>query len=277
MLTVVEARNRQGALLALPLDDISDGLVLAEVEGLDPVNATIVSSGYAGADGSQYLSARRGDRNVKLVIELQPDYITTSVRDLRNRLYTYFMTKAEVNLRFYDSDGLIVEIWGRVESCETALFTQEPTVNVSIICFDPDFLDLNPIQMNWTTSSSTTDEAGKLYIPYAGTVETGIELVLNVNRPLTEFTLYHSPPDGTTRQMDFAESLVAGDILTISTVSGAKAATLTRAGNDTSILYGISPQSNWIELMQGDNHLRLYALGAAIPFNITYTTRYGGL
>lgn len=277
MLTVVEARNRQGALLALPLDDISDGLVLAEVEGLDPVKATIVSSSFAGADGSQYLSARREDRNVKLVVELQPDYITTSVRDLRKRLYNYFMTKAEVNLRFYDSDGLIVEIWGRVESCETALFTQEPTVNVSIICFDPDFLDLNPIQMNGMTSASTTDEAGKLHIPYAGTVEAGVKLVLNVDRPLTEFTLYHNPPDGTTRQMDFAESLVAGDVLTISTVFGSKYATLTRAGNDTPILYGISPQSNWIELMQGDNDLRLYAAGAAIPFNITYTTRYGGL
>lgn len=277
MLTVVEARNRQGALLSLVLNDISDGLVLAKVEGLDPVKATLSSSSNAGADGVQYLSSRREDRNIKLTVELMPDYVTTSVQDLRDRMYDYFMTKSEVNLRFYDSGGRIVEIWGRVETCESDIFSAEPAMVVSIINFDPDFLDLNPTPLSWTTSSSTTDDAGRLYIPYKGSVETGIELVLHINRALTEFTVYHRPPDNTTRQMDFAASLVAGDTLTISTVSGAKGATLTRAGSDIPILYGISPQANWIELMRGDNYLRVYAVGAGMPYDITYTTRYGGL
>lgn len=277
MLTVVEARNSQGVLLSLVLNDISNGLVLAKVDGLDPVKATMSSSSNAGADGSQYLASRREDRNIKLTVELMPDYITTSVQDLRDRMYDYFMTDSEVNLRFYDSGGRIVEIEGRVETCETDIFSAEPAMVVSIINFDPDFLDLNPTPLSWTTSASTTDTAGKLYIPYKGTVKTGVQLVLHVNRALTEFTIYHLPPDGTTRQMDFAASLVAGDTLTISTVSGAKGATLTRASSDKSILYGISPQSNWIELMRGDNYLRVYAVGAGMPYDVTYTTRYGGL
>jgi hypothetical protein len=273
MLTKVEVRNRQGALLSLPLDDISNGLILGDIDGLDPVKATLVSSSFAGADGSQYLASRREDRNIKLTIELQPDFTSFTVRDLRNNLYNYFMTKSEVNLRFYDSDSLVVEIWGRVETCETALFSPEPAMDISIMCFEPDFLAMVAVTLNGMSTADITETL----IPYTGTVETGIQFVFNIDRPLTEFTFYHRAPDGTIRQMDIAGSFIAGDILTITTVQGSKSATLTRSGSTSSLLYAVSPQSNWIELMQGDNYIRVYATGAAIPYSIVYTTRYGGL
>lgn len=273
MLTKVEVTNSQGALLGLQLDDVSDGLILEDIQGLDPVKATLVSSSFANLDGEQYHSSRREARNVKLTIGLEPDYITSSVRDLRKRLYGFFMPKSEVTLLFYDSDGLTVNIVGRVESCETALFTKEPAMDISIMCFDPDFIDPNVVTINGMSVSDSTE----LLIPYDGTVETGILLELDVNRDLTQFTIYHRPPDGTLRTTDFAASLTTGDTLKISTVPGSKYATLTRAASDSSLLYGISPQSNWIELQNGDNYLRLYAEGAGIPYTITYTPRYGGL
>lgn len=273
MLTLVEVRSSQGSLLSLPLEDVSDGLILQDVEGLDPVKATIVSSSFAGMDGSQYQSSRREDRNLILKLDLEPDYITSSVRDLRKRLYKYFMPKSYVSLRFYDSDGLTVDISGRVESFESPLFTNEPEVSISILCFDPDFIDLTPVELNGMTTSGTTETL----ITYDGSVETGILFTLNLDRNLTEFTFYHRPPDGTLRSMEFAASLVAGDVLKISTVAGNKGANLNRSNSDSSILYGISPQSNWIELMQGDNYIRVYAEGIPIPYNITYTNRYGGL
>jgi hypothetical protein len=71
--------------------------------------------------------------------------------------------------------------------------------------------------------------------------------------------------------------LVAGDVLSINTVTGSKGATLTRAGVESSVLYGISPQSSWLELMPGVNTIRVYATGAAIPLSIEYINRYGGL
>jgi hypothetical protein len=78
-------------------------------------------------------------------------------------------------------------------------------------------------------------------------------------------------------QMDFAGSLVSGDVLTISTVSGNKYVTLKRASVVSSLLYGISPTSKWLEFLPGDNYIRVYATGATIPYTITYTKRYGGL
>jgi len=273
MLSIIEVRNAQGDLLTLPLDDISDGLVLADVSGLDPVKATIVTSSFAQQDGTQYHSSRREDRNILLQFDLEPDYVTQTVRDLRNRLYKYFMPKSEVTLRFIMADGLQVDISGRVEDCSAPLFTKEPKMNVSIICFDPDFVDLTPVEIEGLTTDLTTETT----VSYIGNVETGIEFVLNVDRTLSDFTIYYRPPGGTLRSLEFASSLIAGDVVTINTVPGSKSATLNRSGTISSALNNVSPQSSWIELFEGDNHIRVYAEGDEIPYTITYLTRYGGL
>lgn len=276
MLVRVEVTTSQGTLLVLPLDDISDGLALQEVEGLDPVKATLVSSSFAGEDGEQFHSARRESRNIKFKIGLEPDYVATSVRDLRKRLYAFFMPKTQVNLRFYMADGLYVDILGRIESFDAPLFVQEPEANISLMCYDSDFIDPVQKQLLNQASVSTTQEILVQY-PLEGTVETGGVFTIRPNRALSAFTIYHRPPDGTLRMLDFSIALVAGDVLQISTVTGAKAITLTRGNTISSGLYGMSPQSSWVELQPGDNYLRFYATGASIPYDFTYYTRYGGL
>jgi hypothetical protein len=255
---------------------VSDGLALEEVEGLDPVKATLVSSSFAGEDGEQYHSARRDSRNIKFKIGLEPDYVATSVRDLRKRLYAFFMPKTQVSLRFVMSDGLYVDILGRIETFDAPLFVQEPEANISLMCYDPDFID--PVQKQLLNQLSVnTNEEILVQYPLEGTVETGGVFTVRPNRAVSAFTFYHRPPDGTLRTLDFSIPLLADDVLQISTVTGSKGITLTRGNTISSGLYGMSPQSNWLELQPGDNHLRLYLEGAPIPFDFTYYTRYGGL
>lgn len=273
MITQIEARTVQGTLLSLSLDDSSMGILVDEVEGLDPVKATIVSSGFASNDGVQYQSSRREARNITIKLSLEPDYLTESVRMLRNRLYGFFMPKSEVSLRFYMEDGLIVDTSGRVESFESSLFVKEPKIDISIICFDPDFISTTPVELSGSTVSSTLDTI----IDYEGSVEAGFIFNLNVNRDLLEFTIYNSTPDNVTRTLDIAATLQDGDVLSISTISGNKGVTLTRAGVDSSLLYAMSPQSSWLEFLPGENQFRVYATGLSIPYSITYVPRYGGL
>jgi hypothetical protein len=165
------------------------------------------------------------------------------------------------------------DIYRQTKNQLSALFAQEPVVNLSIICFDPDFYSPESTLI----SGMLTSDEDPTYISYDGTVETGIELVITINRTLTELTVYHNPPNGETRTLQFVAPLVAGDVLTISTVPGNKGATLTRTGVDSSILYGVSPQSSWIELLPGSNGIRVYAEGAGIPLTIEYITKYGGM
>jgi hypothetical protein len=283
MLTRLEVRNRQGSLLNLTFDDPSNGFVVADIDGLDPVKATLVSSTFAGADGSQYQSSRREDRNLLIKLNLEPDYISTSVRDLRNALYNYFMPKSEVWLRFFDDSGLEVDITGRVEDFKSKLFTDTPTADISLICFDPDFVDPTPVNISGMSTASTTSETGRVTILYPATVETGVDFTLNVDRSITQFTIYHrTAGSAAAKTFDFAAPLVAGDVLRISSVTGAKGVTLTRSGTESSLLRGKSPQSPWLELEQGENTIRVYVNGeyeddAGIPFTISFTPRYGGL
>lgn len=273
MLNKVEVRNSQGELLTFQLEDVSDGFVVEDIGGLDPVKATLVSTSFAQLNGTQYQSSKRENRNITFKIGLEPDYFTTSVADLRQRLYDYFMPQTSVDLRFFDSKPLEVDISGRVESCQNSIFTKEPAVDISIVCFNPDFYDRTPVEINGNTVSTTVETL----VNYAGNVEAGIVFTLNVNRTISEFTIYHRLPNDEIRILDFSAPLISGDVLRISTVPGSKGATLIRSGTTSSILYGISPQSNWTEFMRGENYIRVYAVGAAIPFKIEYITNYGGL
>lgn len=274
MLTLVEVRNIAGTLLSLQLADPSDGFVVQRITGLDPVKATLISSDFAQQDGAQFHSARREARNIVFTIQLRPtDPFSTTVKDLRNQLYSFFMPKSQVDLRFVDSGGLTVTILGRVESCETPIFAADSIVNVSVMCFDPDFLELTSDTVTGDTVSDTTETL----IEYDGTVETGLVFVLNVDRTEDAFTIYHRAPSGVITSLDFAGSLLADDILTINTITGTKGAVLTRTAIDSSVLYGVSAQSTWIELQPGENYIRVYATGDPIPWELTYTNRYGGL
>jgi hypothetical protein len=272
VITKVEVRSALGLLLTLQLD-ATDGIVVENIDGLDPVKATLTSSSFATLDGAQFQASRRETRNIIMTLGLEPDYVTTSVRDLRNQLYQFFMPKATVNLRFFLEDDLVASIDAVVESFETILFTQTPTATISLICYDPDFTNLTPVEIE----GDTVDDATTFTIDYDGTADTGFVFTLLVDRTLDAFTIYQTPGDAVVRTMDFAADLVADDVVTISTVRGNKYITLLRSSVITSLLYGLSPQSNWLELQPGANAMRVLADGAAIPFTIDYTTRYGGL
>lgn len=274
MITGVEVRNKQGALLSLQLDDEDDGFHVLDIDGLGPVKATLVSSSFAQLPGEQLNSRRRETRNIKFQFGLNPDPSTSETHEsLRFQLYEFFLSELDVSLRFFTDGGLTVDILGTVETCEPSIFDQEPSMNVSIMCYAPDFFDPTVVHLTGNTTSGDTATP----ITYDGQIETGVVFTLNVDRTLTEFTLYHTPPGGEIRSLDFAGSLASGDTLTISTVPGSKGVTLVRSGITSSMLWAISPQSTWLSLERGVNQFRAYATGAAIPYTLDYTKKYGAL
>jgi len=274
MLTSIDVWSNRGTLLTLPMVDIPDGLIVRQIDGLGPVKATLVSTTFARLDGAQYQTSRREPRNLLFTIGLEPAYsVGDTVRSLRQKLYEFFMPKSEAKLTFHLQDGLDATINGIVESCEPSIFDKKPSVSMSIMCFDPDFFDETAVELDGNTTSSAVETL----IDYPGSVDTGIDLVLNVDRTMTSFTVYNKGPDNVLTSLDFAYDLASGDVVQISTTPGAKTATLTRSGTTTPLLYAISPQSTWISLLPGDNYFRVYAEGAAVPYVLTYSNRYGGL
>jgi len=273
MLTKVEVRTPLGMLLSILMDDITDGLVIEDIQGLDPVKATLSSSPHATMPGAQFQASHREPRNILLSLGLEPDYVSQSIRSLRDNLYSFFMPQTEVELRFFSDDAPTMDISAVVETFQVDYFSSEPKAVASLMCFNPDFLAFESVEIE----GDTVDDSTEFLVTYEGTVETGFTFVLNVDRVVTEFSIYHRPPDNQVRTLDFAAALEADDIVTIVTVKGSKVVTLTRDSAITSILYAVSPQSNYHQIQPGDNYFRVFAEGDPIPFTIEYTPRYGGL
>ena len=273
MLSKVDVTNRRGNVLSLDMEENDSGYQIDTIDGLDPVKANLVSTSYANADGEQYQSAKRGARNVKIKLDLDPDFVVNTYTTLRQSLYSFFMPKSRISMRFYMTTGLYVDIVGYVEEMSAPQFEQDPNVDISIMCFQPDFTDPRII----TVEDFTVDDSTNTTIDYPGTVETGTVLTLNVNRILTSFTIYNMDEGGNLTELDFSGALQSGDELVVSSMRGNKGITLTRAAVSSSFLYGRSAQSSWIEFAEGLNEFRVYAAGDPIPYVLEYIVRYGGL
>jgi hypothetical protein len=273
VLTKFDVTNRRGDVLSFMMEESDSGYQVAEIDGLEPVKAVLVSSNYAGTDGEQFQTAKRGPRNIKIKLDLDPDFSPSTYTTLRNDLYSYFMPKSEVSLRFFMSTGLYVDIVGIVEDISAPIFVPNPSAEILITCFQPDLIDPRMI----TLTGGSVDDDTHTVIDYPGTVETGTVLTLNINRNFNEFTIYNMDESGKLYQLDFTGELLSGDQLIVSSLRGNKGITLIRSSVSSSYLYGRSAQSSWIEFSEGINQFRVYAEGDPIPYVLEYIVRYGGL
>jgi tail protein len=280
MINQVLATNPSGSLLVMSLQfpyDTTQGIIIDSIEGLDPVKATLVGQEFAQLDGGVEQNAKLEVRDITLHLALAPDYALVSVQELRAQVYSFFMPKQKVLLQFEATELTgstnSYDISGTVESCESSLFSSEPMIDVVIRCWAPDFVENDITTHTGNTVADTTLNS----FNYTGTVETGILFKLNLNRSLSEFTLKAINPDGTIGTMDFAESVVSGDVVEFNTKPGQKGLWIIHSGVRTPSIYAMSRTSKWPKFQPGFNSFQVYATGAAIPYEITYYRRYGGL
>lgn len=269
-----EAYTDGGLMASFPLQNSTSGIVVEDVQGLDPVVASIVSSSYATLDGEEYQSSKTGKRNIVIKLGLQPDTaFNGTVEQLREYLEQWFAPKSSVRTRWYRDGKNALDIQGRVESMIAPLFAADPTATISIICVKSDFIDPTPVVVTGSTVSTTVNANET----YGGTSDAGGVFALNVNRTCSGFTIYNTRPDGVVQALAFTYALVSGDVVTISSVPGNKYVRLTRGGVTTDILYAKDPTAPWITYTKGINQFRVQCTGAAIPWTFTYSTRYGSL
>lgn len=275
MLTRVDVTNSTGGTLTLPMAAHNPGYVIKSIDGLGPVKATITSTSMAQVDGSQKQSARRDIRNITAKLGFSPDYRANTIHSLRQALYNYLLPKSDVVLGFYIDDVLTMLSSGTVEDLDdTSRFSADPEMDLSVICYDPDFTAPASIRTTGSTVNTTTTVA----VPYAGSSECGVIFTLNVNHSITGFTLYMTHQDNTQQKLDVTGiSLVSGDVVTVNTIPGSKGIMLNHSGTKTSLLYGVDPASQWLTLKNGANVFRCTAATTGIPYTLDYTAKYAGL
>jgi hypothetical protein len=179
MLTEVKAYSSWRSAPALPLSEGGraeyDLIQVRNIDGLDPVKASVNTSPYGSVDGASHVGSSVLTRNIVLTLHPNPDWDLWTYETLRKLLYAYFMPKRATRLVFYSDDMVPVEISGIVEGVEVNMFTKDPEVQVSIVCPDPYFTALNP-----TVVTGQAIQGGGIgevsTIEYDGTIETGMQV-----------------------------------------------------------------------------------------------------
>jgi hypothetical protein len=275
MLNRIEIQKKDGGVLTLPIYDATN-FQIKDIQGLDPVKANIVTSNFAHIDGSQFQSSRREMRNIVIKLGIDSFGVGNTVQELRKELYSYFMPKSSVKIKFVRDLLSSLVINGQVESFESSMFVKEPEATISILCFDPDLYSENVITNSGTTVSGVTDTD----IYYDGDVDSGFIFRMTANTSMDSFTIQNTLSDGSTRKLIFDSPLfpiLPDNIITISTIPGDKYVRINRSGTTTSILWAMDPASDWVNLYPGNNKIRVNSSVINTPYTIEYNSRFGGL
>lgn len=273
MLNYLDVRNARSQTLRLYLGDSlsNNGILIENIEGLGPVQAAITSSSNATVDGSSYQSSRRETRNIVLSLSLIPDYVTQDIDDVKAIIYQFFMPKSKITLTFDTTHLGVVTIDGYVETAEEERFTMEPTVSISIMCMDPDFISPTSRVLN----KSYTGASGALVVDYKGTTETGYALSFVSTSALDGLTIMHLMPDTTSAQAQIKTVIPANSNITLVTIPGQKQLQM---GASMSLLSAIPASYSWPKLQPGSNTM-LINLPGGVPGTImlTYKERFGAI
>lgn len=286
--------NKKGERITLTNRETKYQVV--SIEGLNPPNAIISSSSVVGMDGEKFQSSKLETRNIVITVR-----INGNVVENRNTLYKYAKTKQYCKI-YYKNEMHDVFAEGYVDTNECSLFTNDQTMQISIICHDPYlqsvyeiFSDISKILGLFTfpfafgaegiVEDTTTDEAIEFGEYDSDRVvniinegaDTGLIISFNVSGGEVENPIFY---DVLTREFfGLNISLFNGDAVEINTNRGQKSATLTRNAVRTNIINNIVANSTWLQLREGDNVYTYSADEGAerIFVHFTHRTRYEGV
>lgn len=133
----LKIENAKGSVLELTHNE--ENYQVADITGLNPPNANINTSNYANGDGSSFNSSRIPNREIVITI-----YINGDIQKNRLELYKHFRNKEWCKIYFED-DERNVFIEGYVQAFEVPRFVQKQVAQISILCPNPYFKDIDTI------------------------------------------------------------------------------------------------------------------------------------
>ena len=158
--TIINPFGDDPLVLNLPTSHEEHGIYIQKIEGIGPEKATINTTSLAMEDGGIFNSAKADIRNIVITLGFyESSILHNSIEDSRHLTYKYFPKKKEIKLIF-DTDNRTSWINGYVESNTPDIFNKEESCQISIICPDPNFYDVD--EQDYTFSS----ESGSFEFPF---------------------------------------------------------------------------------------------------------------
>lgn len=301
MINKLVVRNYRGEELSIDLrNPWESGLAITAIDGVTQTFADINFGDYASSDGGFYTSARTNSRNIVLDIT----FIEAPTIDItRRRTYQFFPVKHKLTLEFH-TDKRVSTIDGYVESNSASMFSDKTGATISIMCPSAYLRSLETQVTSFFGETPTFHFAFANHDPvlpvikmgevshmsentvfYAGEAETGFIMRIRTHGTVKNIKLYdadtreHISINTNTISKITGSSLIPGDEIIVSTVSGDRYARLLRDGKYINILNSIDRTSSWLTLSKGDN-VFVYTADEGwddVIFTIEYHDLYEGV
>ena len=261
----LKIENSKGSIIELTNNE--EEFQVTKIEGLNPPNATINTSSYANGDGSSFNSSRIPNREIVLTI-----YINGDVEKNRLILYKYFRSKEWCKI-YYKNNSRNVYIEGYVQTLEVSPFTQKQVAQISILCPNPYFKDLE------TIIKSISKELACFTFPFSINIDNPIEIssiqlekitnIINESESETGLIIdikfmgtikkleIRNVNNGESFIIDY--KLIKNDKLLINCNRGNKSVTLTMDAVEYNLIPFVESGSTFFQLEIGDNNFSFLA------------------
>lgn len=253
--------NEKGEQLRLTQNE--DKYVVGSIDGLGSPSASISFSENIG-DGDEFIHERTGRRNLVIPIEIRGN-----VERNRINLYRYAKNGKYIKV-YFENRTRNVWIEGRVESITPDLFSNQESMQISILCPYPWWQDveeminsINTIQNKFYFPFYTVDP-----IPFSvyetiqilnlinsGDVASGMTIEIYARGSIINPIIYNRETTeyiglGST-EMPF--TMLAGDRVVITTHANNKKVKLIRNAEETNIFNYLRVGSKFLQVGAGDN------------------------
>ena len=278
MLTEVKAYSSWRSAPTLLLDPNgrveSDLIQIRNIDGLDPVKASVNTSPYGSVDGTSYTGSSVLNRNIVLTLKPHPDWDTWTYESLRRLLYSYFMPKLVTRLVFYSDDMIPVEILGIVENVSVNMFSKEPELIVSIVCPDPYFTALEPTVYTGQNGDLRT-------FNYEGTVDSGMIIKVSAASGGAPTTIGIQLGDPKVTYFGVIATVSTSKYFEVSSIPMRKYVQNVNVGSGVieNLLSRVYTQegSLWPILQPGENEFKIVTDAGIQDYELIFYERFGGL
>lgn len=264
--------------------------LLAGIDGIYDSKNNVYVSENSMIDGAVYQGSVAEHRNIVLHLKDLEDF-----PENRNALNRLFKEKSKGTLIFWEADADPRKIEYYVESLESTENHDVRLHDISLICPDPFFYDLDASSeemASWVSaftfpfaSPSTGFVFGHKDNSRIQTIQNdfaedniGITIIMSCLGAVTNPSITHIETNSSIHIGHSGKtfSMIAGDIVTITTATGNKHVTLTRNGVTSEINHYLTEDSVFIQLMRGSNSFGFDADSGVNNLTITleYTYKY---
>lgn len=302
--TIINDKNEQIQMI-LTNPETSE-FAIESIDGLEPEKADISSNELVSSDGSTFTNARKQTKQITFDLIFCPnDY---NIERVRHKCYSFFPVKKKIKMIF-ETDERNAWIEGVVESNTPSIFSEREGTQISVICMDPWFKNINEHKYtivgvldrfefpfsNESLSENLTEISSDNYgdninIVNIGESEVGLILEITFDSGCDELSFYNlttnknmiilgKPPAGTGRHQHQIEE---GDTLIISTISGNKKIELyTKDGDRYQYTSALSKNENgrydFPTLIEGLNVIGIETDGVVSKAFVKAQYLYGGI